>query len=52
MQDGNALDRRIVLFTALLAGVILVGVALFVLFGRDARPLLELGFNFTTTITT
>ena len=52
MQDGNALDRRIIVLTALLAGCILAGVVLFVLFGRGARPLLELGFNFTTSTTT
>jgi len=50
--DGNASDRRIVVYTVLLAVAILAGVVLFALFWQDARPLLELGFNLTTTTTT
>lgn len=51
-QDRSAFNRRLVLYTALLAGVILVGVGLFFLFAGTTRPLLDLGFNFTTTTTT
>ncbi len=51
-QDRIAFNRRLVLYTALLAGVILVGAGLFLAFSGSARPLLDLSLNFTTTTTT
>jgi hypothetical protein len=51
-RDKNALSRRVMISTVLLAALILIGAVLFLVFGRDGRPLLELGLNLTTTTTT
>ncbi len=52
MSDQTVVNRRIVLYTALLAVLILVGVVLFFLFVGRVDPLVQSALlNTTTTVT-
>ncbi len=52
MSDRTVVNRRILLYTALLAGLILVGVVLFFVFVGRVDPLVQSAlFTTTTTVT-
>jgi len=52
MSDPSVANRRIVLFTVLLAGAILVGVVLFFVFVGRVDPLVQSALLTTTTTAT
>jgi len=48
----SVVNRRILLFTAILAAIVLAGVVLFFAFVGSVDPLVHLALSTTTTITT